>query len=315
MVKLSQPRGGSLQFWPRKRIDRRIPGVNWKAIKTDKKGLLGFLSYKVGMASAYVKDLTPNSMTKDKKIILSSTILEIPAIKIFSIRFYKNNLVKSEIVVSDDKELKRRLKIGKKKEHKIDEIKDYDDIRLIIYSKAKDTGIKKTPDIAEVAIGGKLDEKLAFVKEKVGKEIFAHEFLKDMKIVDVRGLTKGKGLQDVITRFGIKLRQHKTEKGQRRPGTLGPWHPAHVLFRVPQAGQLGLFTRIIYNNKILAFGKISEKDINPKYGWKHYGKIKTEYLILQGSVQGAEKRPLLLTSHLRVSKNQIKKNYEFLGLK
>ena len=304
-----------MQFWPRKRIDRRIPGVNWKAIKTDKKGLLGFLSYKVGMASAYVKDLTPNSMTKDKKIILSSTILEIPAIKIFSIRFYKNNLVKSEIVVSDDKELKRRLKIGKKKEHKIDEIKDYDDIRLIIYSKAKDTGIKKTPDIAEVAIGGKLDEKLAFVKEKVGKEIFAHEFLKDMKIVDVRGLTKGKGLQDVITRFGIKLRQHKTEKGQRRPGTLGPWHPAHVLFRVPQAGQLGLFTRIIYNNKILAFGKISEKDINPKYGWKHYGKIKTEYLILQGSVQGAEKRPLLLTSHLRVSKNQIKKNYEFLGLK
>src|SRR3989344_9026071 len=241
MVKLSQPRGGSLQFWPRKRIDRRIPGVNWKAIKTDKKGLLGFLSYKVGMASAYVKDLTQNSMTKDKKIILSSTILEIPAIKIFSIRFYKNNLVKSEIVVSDDKELKRRLKIGKKKEHKIDEIKDYDDIRLIIYSKAKDTGIKKTPDIAEVAIGGKLDEKLAFVKEKVGKEIFAHEFLKDMKIVDVRGLTKGKGLQDVITRFGIKLRQHKTEKGQRRPGTLGPWHPAHVLFRVPQAGQLGLF--------------------------------------------------------------------------
>lgn len=315
MVKLSQPRGGSLQFWPRKRIDRRIPGVNWKAIKTEKKGFLGFLAYKVGMASAFVKDLTPNSMTKDKKIIIPSTILELPAMKMFSIRFYKNNLVKNEIVVSDDKELKRRLKIGKKKEHKIEDVKDYDDIRVIVYSIAKQTGIKKTPDIAEVALGGSLDEKLAFVKEKMNKEIFGHEFLKDMKIADIRGLTKGKGLVDVITRFGIKLRQHKTEKGQRRPGTLGPWHPAHVLFRVPQAGQLGLFTRIVYNNKILAFGKISEKDINPKHGWKHFGKIKTEYLILQGSAQGAEKRPLLLTMPLIPSKKQNKKNYEFLGLK
>ena len=315
MVKLSQPRGGSLQFWPRKRIDRRIPGVNWDAIKTEKKGLLGFLAYKVGMASAFVKDLTPNSMTKDKKIILSSTILEIPAMKIFSIRFYKNNKIKNELVVSDDKELKRRLKIGKKKEHKIEDVKDYDDIKVIVYSLTRQTGIKKTPDIAEVALGGSLDEKLSFVKEKSGKEIFGHELLKDMKIIDIRGLTKGKGLQGAIQRFGIKLRQHKTEKGQRRPGTLGPWHPAHVSFRVPQAGQLGLFTRIIYNNKILSFGKISEKDINPKSGWKNFGKIKTEYLILQGSVQGASKRPLLLTSHLRTSKKQIKKNYEFLGLK
>lgn len=315
MVKLSQPRGGSLQFWPRKRIDRRIPGVNWDAIKTEKKGLLGFLAYKVGMASAFVKDLTPNSMTKDKKIILSSTILEIPAMKIFSIRFYKNNHVIKDMVVSDDKELKRRVKIGKKKEVNIDSVADYDDIKIIVYSMAKQTGIKKTPDMAEVAIGGNLDEKKNFVKEKIGKEIFGHEFLKDMKIVDTRGLTKGKGLQGAIQRFGIKLRQHKTEKGQRRPGTLGPWHPAHVLFRVPHAGQLGMFTRIVYNNKILTFGKIAEKDINPKHGWKHFGKIKTEYLIMQGSVQGAEKRPLLLTTHLRISKNQIKKNYEFLGLR
>ncbi len=314
MAKKSQPRAGSLQYWPRKRIYDFLPSVNWDVIRG--KGLKGFIAYKVGMASSYVKDSTSNSLTKDKKMFIPSTILEIPPMKIFSVRFYKNNKVVNEVLNPNvSKELKHVLKLPKSYSKKIEDAKDYDDIRLIAYSEVEKTGIKKTPDLTEIGLGGTLGEKLAFVKDKLNKEILFSDIFKDIKLVDVRGLTKGRGLAGPMKRFGIKRRQHKSEKGVRRAGTLGPWHPAHVVFRVPLAGQLGLFTRVAYNSKVLASGKIQEKDINKKEGFMHYGKIKTEYLILKGSVQGPAKRQLLLTQPLRPTRSQEKLNYEFLGLR
>lgn len=316
MAQKSVARSGSLQIWPRKRASRFLPSVNWKVINGQ--GLLGFLAYKVGMRSAFVKDLTPNSMTKDKKIIIPVTILEAPPIKIYSVKLYKNNLCKGEIILSNDKELKRILKTSKQigKIEDIDKkIKDIDDLRLIIYSKIDKTGIKKTPDIAEVGMGGNLEEKKNFVKTYAGKEISASEILKKMQLVDIRGLTKGKGLAGPVKRFGIGLKAHKSEKGVRRPGSLGPWHPHHVTFRVSQAGQLGMFTRIMYNNKIIEIGKTGEKNINPKQGWKHYGNIKSDYIIIRGSVQGPEKRQMLLTFPLRKTKKQEKKSFEFIELR
>ena len=195
--------------------------------------------------------------------------------RILSVRFYKSGKVMSELLSENlDKELKKRLKLPKKKPGKIEDIKDYDDIRVIVYSSVKNSGIKKTPDIAEIALSGSLEEKVNFVKDKLGKEILASEVLKDEKLVDIRGLTKGKGIQGPVRRFGISLRQSKSEKGRRKVGSIGPWHPAHVTFRVPMAGQLGMFTRAKYNSKIITMGRISEKDINPKQGWKNYGRIR-----------------------------------------
>jgi len=313
MPKESKPRAGSLQFWPRKRIKRFIPSVNWGAIKADS-GLMGLIAYKVGMTSAVIKDLTPNSLTKEKKITLPATILEVPAMKIFSVRYYKQGKVINEVLAENlDKELNRKIKMPGKKEEK--KIEDYDDLRLIVYSKVKETGIKKTPDLAEAALGGSLEEKMKFIEEKKNKDILASDMLKNISLLDVRGLTKGKGFSGPVKRFGIKLKQHKSEKGRRRPGSLAPWHPARVTFRAPMAGQLGVFTRLSYNSRILGLGKINEKDINPGEGWKNYGKIKTEYLILKGSLQGPAKRALLLTMPLRPSKKQMKKNYEFLGVR
>jgi large subunit ribosomal protein L3 len=319
MAQKSQPRAGSLQFWPRKKARKFIPSVNWKIISSEKQGLMGVIAYKVGMDSALIKDSTPNSLTKEKKIIIPVSILEIPGIKIFSVRFYKNNKVMKDVIVSDDKELIKKVKLPKQNKQllekvgKMDNIKDYEDIGVIAYSLAKKTGIKKTPDLAEIALSGSIEEKLNFVKENIGKEILGSEILKDVNLVDVRGLTKGKGIQGPVKRFGIKLKSHKSEKGQRRPGSLGPWHPAHIMFRAPMSGQLGLFTRIQYNCKIVSLGKGEE--INKKQGFEHYGKINSEYILLKGSVQGNEKRQLLLTLPLRKTKKQLKKKYEFLGLK
>ena len=82
------PRKGSLQFWPRKRAKKFLPRVNWNAIDSSK-NLKGFICYKAGMASAIVKDNTPESMTKGKKISIPVTILECPQIKIFCVIMFE----------------------------------------------------------------------------------------------------------------------------------------------------------------------------------------------------------------------------------
>jgi large subunit ribosomal protein L3 len=322
MPKHSKPRAGSLQFWPRKRAGKFLPSVNWKAISNSSNSkLLGFIAYKVGMSSCVIKDNTPDSLTKDKRVAVPATTLEVPPMKIFSVRLYKDGKVMTEILADNlDKELKRKVRLSREKKErevlkKIDEAKDYDDIKIIVYSMVKQTGIKKTPDLIEIALGGSLDEKIEFIKEKLNKEILASEILKNIGLIDIRGLTKGRGISGPVKRFGIKLRQHKSEKGVRKVGSIGPWHPARVSFRVPMAGQLGMFSRVHYNIRIILLGKITEKDINPKSGWKKYGRIRTEYIVVQGSVQGPAKRQLLLTLPLRPTKKQEKKNYEFLELK
>ena len=95
------PRKGSLQYWPRKRAAKFLPRVNWNNKINSSKKLQGFICYKVGMTSCHVKDKTPNSMTKDKKIAIPVTIISCPPMKIFSVRFYKNKLV---IVYADKKD-------------------------------------------------------------------------------------------------------------------------------------------------------------------------------------------------------------------
>ncbi len=308
------PRKGSLQFWPRKRASKFLPSVNWNAIDSEKK-LKGFICYKAGMASAYVKDDTPNSMTKGKKIIVPVTILECPSMKILSVRFYRDGKVSNEILAENiDKELRKKIKLPKAKGKKIEDVKDFEDVRIICYSEVKKTGIKKTPDLTEIGLSGDNESKINFVKEHLGKEMPITSFFEKGQLIDLRGLTKGKGLVGPLKRFGLTLKSHKSEKGRRKPGSLGPWHPARVTFRAPLAGQLGMFTRVNYNCKIIKLGKITEENINPKSGWKNYGNINTDYIILEGSVPGPAKRQLLLTLPLRATKKQVRKKHEFVRL-
>ena len=308
------PRKGSLQFWPRKRASKLLPSVNWNVINSGK-NLKGFICYKVGMASAFVKDNTEHTMTKGKKIAVPVTIMECPKMKILSVRFYKNGQVANEILAENpDKELTSVIKLPKAKKGKIEDVKpdSYDDIRIIAYSEVKKTNIKKTPDIIEIGLSGSLDEKLNYVKDKLNKEISVSEIFEVGGLADARGLTKGKGLSGPVKRFGITLKQHKSEKGRRRPGSLGPWHPARVIFRVPMAGQLGMFTRVVYNNKIIQIGKPEEMNLKNR---TNYGDVKTDYMIIRGSIQGPHKRQILLTYPLRETRKQIKKNFEFLELR
>jgi len=299
-----------------------LPRVNWNTLKDKSgsaKGLKGFIAYKAGMVSGYVLDNTPDSMTKGKRIVIPLTILECPKAKIFSVRFYKNNQPVKEIVSKNlDKELKKVLKIPKKDTGSIDSIprESYDDVKVIIYSVAKQTGIKKTPDLSEIDVVGNLDEKLNFIKENLNKELSALDVFERGKCVDVRGLTKGKGLQGPVKRFGITLKVHKSEKGQRNPGSLGPWNPSRVTFRAPQAGQMGLYSRIAYSLNIIDAGNSQGENVHALLkNIKNFGNIKTDYILVRGSVQGPAKRQLLLTAPFRPTKKQNKKALQLLELR
>lgn len=316
-------RHGSLQFWPRKRARRILPRASWNSLLSSRNdvGLLGFIGYKVGMKSAYVRDNGQHSLTKGRRITVPVTIIEFPTMKILSVRFYKNNKLVGEVLNNNlDKELKKKLKVPVEMKNNIEDFKkDYDDVRVIIYSQVKKTGIKKKPDIVEVGLSGSKEDKLSYIKDNLAKEISVKDFLNEdfMKsgLVDVKGVTKGKGLQGPTKRFGLKLRFHKSEKGIRGPGSGGPWHPARVDYTQPMAGQMGFFTRVINSSKIIDLGNINDKDINPSGGFKKFGKIKNDYAIIYGSVQGPSKRQLLITVPMRGSKNQTKKNFELLELR
>ena len=105
---------GSLQFYPRVRAKKVIPSVNWTPVSKEGTGFMGFVGYKVGMTSVLVKDDTADSLTKGKRITVPATIIECPAMKIYSVRFYKNGKVMKDVVVSNDKDLKKRLRSQKK---------------------------------------------------------------------------------------------------------------------------------------------------------------------------------------------------------
>jgi large subunit ribosomal protein L3 len=190
------------------------------------------------------------------------------------------------------------------------EIKDFDDLRLLVHTQPKRTTIgTKKPKLLEIALGGSKEDKLKYAQEKLGQEIKVDEVFESGNSADVHGVTKGKGFQGTVKRFGVMIRSHKAEKTKRGIGNLGAWTPKRVDFRVPQPGKMGYHLRTEYNKKIL---KISDKpeEINPKCGINQYGLVKNTYLLIKGSVPGPKRRALVLVHSIRPNKKMIKEAAE-----
>lgn len=305
MSQRSAPRRGSLQVWPRKRAGRAYARVrNFPEGKEAK--LMGFCGYKVGMSHAMITDNKPTSMTKGQEIFFPVTIIECPPIKTASILFYKktpNGLQISSAVMTSkiDKEVKRKIPVPKNITKKLEDFKpeEYDDIAVLVYTQPGLTTVgKKKPEIFRLAIGGSIKDKYEWAKANLGKEIQVADVLKEGQLVDIHAITKGKGFQGPVKRLGIDIRSHKARKTKRGPASLGPWHPHHGNWTVPHAGQMGYHQRTEYNKWLLKIGTKPE-EINKKSGYKHYGIVKNNYIILKGSVQGPSKRMIMITSPIR----------------
>ncbi len=309
MGKAHRPRAGSMQFWPRKRAKKETPRVRSWA-KTKEALPLGFAGYKAGMTHITVVDNRKTSKTKGEEVCFPVTVVECPAIKILSARLYKDSayglkLIK-EINFKRDKEVEKTLpKLTKINEKAMENIKpeDFDELRINVYTQPKNVGFsKKKPEIFEVALGGNKEEQINYIKENKGKEINITDIFKPGQQIDICSVTKGKGFQGPVKRFGISIKSHKSEKAIRNPGSLGSWRgQGHMMYRVAHAGKMGYHTRTEYNKQILMMGDNPE-DVNPKGGFLRYGLVKNPYILIKGSIGGSGKRLVRMIAPRRENK-------------
>ena len=309
MPKVSHPRRGSMQFWPRKRSRHSLVRVRSWANENNTKPL-GFICYKAGMTHLLVVDNRPKSLTKGEEIFMPTTIIDCPPMKVAGAAFYKDSLFGSKKVAQilstkTEKDLARVFNPAKKSKS-FEDIKDFDELKLLVYSMPKKTSTgSKKPKIIEVAVGGSKESKWQYVKAVMDKEIKVADVFETGSLVDVHGVTKGKGFQGTVKRFGVPIRQHKAEKTKRGIATLGSWTPKRVEFTVAQGGKMGYHLRTEYNKQIIKVGE-DGKEVTRKGGITKYGVVKNSYLLVKGSIVGPRKRALLLTAATRMNKNVVK---------
>ncbi|PUA32688.1 MAG: 50S ribosomal protein L3 [Candidatus Terraquivivens tikiterensis] len=303
--KQSAPRRGSLAFLPRGRARRLVPRVKfWPDYKGEPRPL-GFLAYKAGVTSVYYVDTTPNSPTQGTEVQKLATILSAPPVIVAGIVLYKDEggkLVELTKIWSKNipPEINRKV-VGLKpnedeKLKRIDELrKEVSEVRLIIASQPKLVRLpKKKPDILEVKVGGDDVQKcLDYALSKLGKELLPSEVFREGEFVDVIAVTTGLGFQGVVKRYGVKILPRKSRKTKRGVGAIGPWKPPYVMYTIPRSGQMGFHRRTEFNKRVLKLESDGVK-LTPKSGFHKFGILRSNAIVLEGSVPGTPKRPIVL---------------------
>ena len=249
----------------------------------------------------------------------SSTLIATPPLKIIGIRAYTEtaygkNVIFDAFAKDSDKYLSKKSSFNFK-EGKLEEINAHVDrikhVVAIVSSYPTSASLsQKKPFVCEIAIGGTdTKSKIDYVVNNFGKQVNIKDVFETGQFIDISAITRGKGVEGPITRFGVKRKQHKSRKSVRALGTLGPISPAVVTYTVPRQGQRGFHQRTEYNKRILIISN-SEKDsdfkINPKGGFEHYGMVKNDYIIVKGSVPGVPKRLVKMRFPIRsVSKKVV----------
>jgi large subunit ribosomal protein L3 len=280
MTKEGRPRRGSLQFIPRKRASKMIPRArSWP--KTE--GLQGFIGYKMGMITAFVKPLSQRSPFAGKEIVKAATVFEVPPMILKSVRLYKKTPYGLKVIGESTSPKPERADFG----------------RLMFQTQPKLAGFpKKKPETVEIGFGGSVDSLLKFASEHMGKEVNFSDAFKANEFVDAIGVTKGKGVQGPVKRSGVRLQPGKDQHSIRKVGSLGPLAPARTSWKVAMAGQMGFHSRTEYNKQVLC----ETPPVNTKAGWKDYGVARSRCAIVMGTVPGSPKRAIKLRKAVRPNK-------------
>lgn len=341
--KFEHPRRGSLGFLPRKRTKhhrgriRKFP----KDDKTKPVHLTAFVGFKAGMTHIVREIIKPGSRLHKKECVEAVTIVECPKMICVGItgyqttprglkkvktvwaehldescirRFYRRYkgkdsfkaFTKYQKAENWKKNISKGLAVLKKKA---------DVIRVLCHPKMKDIthlGKIKAPLLEIQVNGGEIADKLAWAESHLEKEVRVSDVLSNGQFVDVIGVTKGKGFEGVIARYGCKKLPRKTHKGLRKVGCIGSWHPERVRWTIARAGQNGYHHRTEANKRVLRIGKsarevsdnattdadVTQKNITPPGGFPHYGVVQNDYVMIKGGTAGTKKRTLILRNSL-----------------
>lgn len=340
--KYEEPRHGSLGFLPRKRAARHRGKVKSFPKDDPKKPvhLTAFMGYKAGMTHV-VRDLDrPGSKMNKKEVVEAVTIIDTPPLVVVGIvgyvetprglrtlttvwaqhlsdelrrRFYKNWYKSKKKAFT--KYAAKHAEGSQDIQREIERLKKYCTvIRVLAHTQIRKTPIgQKKAHLMEIQInGGSIAEKVDFAQSHFEKPIEISQVFEQDEIIDAIAVTKGKGAEGTTHRWGTKKLPRKTHRGLRKIACIGAWHPAHVMWTVPRAGNAGYMHRTSVNHKIYRVGLGSDenngsteydatkKDINPLGGgFVRYGPVKNDFIMIKGCCPGVTKRVITLRKSLR----------------
>ena len=330
-------------FLPRKRCTHNRGHVrSFPKDKADQKPhLTAFMGYKAGMTHIVRVLDRPGSKAHKQEIVEAVTILETPPMVVVGIvgyvetprglrtlttvfaehlddsckrRFYKN-WYSSKKKAFTKYAARMATDEGKEAmEQKLKKIVDYCQVvRVLAHTQIQKLKIgQKKAHLMEIQVnGGSMEEKVAFAKSLLEKEVKVSDVFEPSELIDTIGVTKGKGFEGVTTRWGTTRLPRKTHRGLRKVACIGAWHPSRVHFTVPRAGQNGYHHRTDVNKKIYRIGAagdaksasteadLTEKSITPMGGFPHYGEVNNDWIMVKGGVMGSKKRVITLRKSLR----------------
>ena len=316
--KRSQPRRGSLAYSPRgraKSMEARIRG--WPEINSDEPRLLAHAGFKAGCVQIVSIDDREHVPNYGKQVVTLGTVIVTPPLVVIGIRGYQENNngkhARFDVFTKDTPKNVEKLFKTKPKDNDIENaeklLQTIKEIYAIVAITPRLVGLEqKTPYVFEIGVkGGDIQKQFEFVKALLGKEVKIDEVFEDGTYVDTAAISKGKGWQGVIYRFGAKKKQHKSRKTVRELGSLGPISPQNVMYTVPRAGQTGFHQRVEYNKRIMIMSN-TEKDefkINPSGGFKHFGNVNGDFVVIKGSVPGTYRRLIKLRKQIRKEPKKI----------
>ncbi|XP_028950333.1 60S ribosomal protein L3-2 isoform X2 [Malus sylvestris] len=305
--KFEHPRHGSLGFLPRKRAARHRGKELHKKETCEAVTVIETPPMVVVGVVGYVK--TPRGLRSLDTVWAQHLSEEVKR------RFYKN-WCKSKKKAFSKYSKKYESEDGKKDiQAQLEKMKKYCTvIRVLAHTQIrKMKGLKqKKAHLMEIQVnGGDIAKKVDYAYSMFEKQVPVDAVFQKDEMIDIIGVTKGKGYEGVVTRWGVTRLPRKTHRGLRKVACIGAWHPARVSFTVARAGQNGYHHRTEMNKKIYKLGKAdqeshsamtefdrTEKDITPMGGFPHYGEVKQDYLLMKGCCVGPKKRVVTLRQTL-----------------
>ena len=337
--KFEAPRHGSMAFRPRRRTKHHRGRIRSFPRDDQSKGchLTAFAGFKAGMTHILRDVDRPGTKLHKKEVVEPVTVIETPPMVVVGLvgyidtprglralstvwaqkldkntlrRFYKNWMSSKKKAFSNYS--KKYEKDAAEIKLQLNRMKKYCSvIRVIAHTQMKLLNIRqKKNHVMEIQVnGGSTEDKVNFGYGLFEKEIKSDSIFNESEMIDVLGVTKGKGVAGVIKRFGVKHLQKKTHRGWRRVGCIGSWHPSRVRYTVPRTGQLGYHHRTELNKKVYRIGKgeryntknnastdadLTEKNITPLGGFPHYGTVQDDFVMIRGCCVGTKKRVVVL---------------------
>jgi large subunit ribosomal protein L3e len=339
--KFEHPRCGSLGFLPKKRCRRGKGKIKSfpKDNASDPVHLTGFIGYKAGMTHILRDVDKPGSKLHKKETCEPVTIIETPPMIVVGVvgyvktprglrslntvwaehlsdeckrRFYKNWYKSKKRAFTNY--AKKYAEGGKAIDAELAALKKHCHvIRVLAHTQVRLLPIgQKKGHLLEIQVnGGTVDQKVDFAKSLFEKSVTVDAVFQPNEMIDTIAITKGRGTEGVVTRWGVTRLPRKTHRGLRKVACVGAWHPARLQWSVARAGQHGFHHRTEINKKVYRLGKkgqdshlastefdVTTKEITPLGGFPHYGVVKEDFLMIKGQVPGTKKRPITLRRSL-----------------